>query len=440
MVRKKKIAIRTIFEQAPTMMQLLCPCMVMTPAAVAKYIPADFPQFDLVLIDEGSQMPTYDALIPISHANRCMIFGDEKQMQPVEEFKTKMEDEYDDGAGRESILTSAYITSMPRKMLRYHYRSEDESLIAFSNKTFYNEDIVTFPSCNTAINGVEYEFVEDAVYDREHTKATAKEAERVIQKIRQIYEALPSNTSVTLGVITLNIHQRNYIQKLLMDEIQSDSELGMKIDELVSIVNLEACQGKEWDYVIISPGFAKDIMGRFSMGFGALNREYGANRLNVMISRARKKMIVITSIEPYMLTNAKSDGVRCFRDFLQYAKGEIKLDGRIVHKQNRQKGLVDKVALALEEAGYEVHTNIGSSEFKVDIGVVSKDNPDKYELGILLDHYTDYYSNIHDREVIYPKILEHKGWKIYRLCELNWNNSPQRELRQIIRKLHSNQS
>lgn len=437
MVRRKNIAVRTLFEEAPNMMRELCPCMIMTPVDVAKYIPSDFPKFDLVLIDEGSQMPTYDALIPISRAKRCMIFGDEKQMQPSDEFRKKVEEEMDVSTGRESILTAAYITSMPRKMLRFHYRSEDESLIAFSNKYYYNGDIITFPSCDTRIQGVEYEFVENGVYDREHTKANAAEAERVIQRIREFYDALPSDSNQTLGVITLNIHQRNYIQKLLLDEVRADSELGMKIDDLVSIVNLESCQGKEWDYVIISPGFAKDANGKFNTAFGALNREYGANRLNVMISRARKRMRVITSIEPYMLAGAQSEGVRHFREFLQYAKGEMIMDSRVIDKEHREDGLINKVASALEEAGYEVHTNIGSSDFKVDIGVVSKEDPGKYALAILLDHNKDARSDssIHDREIIYPQILERKGWNIYRLCELNWNNSSQREIRQILRKL-----
>ena len=106
--------------------------MIMDPSAVAEYIPADFPKFDLVLIDEGSQMPVYNALVPISRAERCVIFGDEKQLQPFDSFKLRGsgDDEFGD---RESILTAAYISSMPRKMLRFHYRSENESLISFSN-------------------------------------------------------------------------------------------------------------------------------------------------------------------------------------------------------------------------------------------------------------------------------------------------------------------
>lgn len=435
LIRRKNIAIRTFFEQAPNVLGTIFPCMIMDPLAAAEYIPSVFPKFDLVLIDEGSQMPAYNALIPISRAKRCIIFGDEKQLQPSDEFKKRLWDENEMTIERESILTAAYITSMPRKMLRFHYRSEKEGLIAFSNKYYYNGDIITFPSCDTSFHGISYEAVKDGIYDKEGSKANLLEAKRVIQYIRELYEKLPEGTMQTLGVITLNIHQRDLIQSLLLDEVQGDTSLGMKIDELVSVVNLESCQGKEWDYVVISPGFGNDTQGKLVSGFGALNKEYGPNRLNVMLTRARKKMHVITSIEPYMLTGVKSRGVQNFKEFLQYAKGDIILDSRIYDRDSRPTGLANNIAAALEEAGYQVHTNIGSSDFKVDIGVVSKGNPDKYCLGILLDHFRDPRSTIHDREATYPKILESKGWKIYKLRELNWNQNPSGEIRRIIKAM-----
>ena len=430
LVRRKKTTVRAFFKEAPTTLHTLFPCMIMDPTAVAEYIPSGFPPFDLVLIDEGSQMPLYNALIPISHAGRCMIFGDEKQLQPIDTFKIRGDEEEEDFvSGRDSILTAAYISSMPRKMLRFHYRSENESLIAFSNEHYYNGDIVTFPSADTRVSGVSYTLVEDGFYDRKK-KVNQKEAEEVIERIREIYEKR-ENEGRTLGVITLNIHQRNLIQSLLMKEIREDSKLGKKTDELVTVVNLESCQGKEWDYVILSPGFGNDQDGKFYMGFGALNQEYGANRLNVMLTRARRQMMVITSIEPHMLTGARSEGVRDFREFLKYAQGEVVLDKRIRDKKQRATGLVNAIARALEEQGYEVHTNIGSSDFKVDLGIVDRENPGSYALGILIDHFNDAKSSIHDREVIYPGILASKGWKTYRLCGLNWMNDPRREIMQI---------
>ena len=437
LVRLKKTAVRTFFEKAPHTLHSLFPCMIMDPSAVAEFIPVDFPKFDLVLIDEGSQMPMYNALIPIARAERCMIFGDEKQLQPLDTFRMRGEEETEDYiSGRDSILTAAYFSSMPRKMLRFHYRSENESLIAFSNEHYYNGDIITFPSSDTTVKGVSYIPVPDGIYDRK-SKVNRAEAEKVVCKIREIYENNKENKDKTLGVITLNINQRDLIQSILMQEIQVDSSLGKKTDELVTVVNLESCQGKEWDYVIISPGFGNDEEGKFFMGFGALNREYGANRLNVMLTRARRQMIVISSIEPHMLTNAKSEGVKDFREFLKYAQGEIVMDKRIRNSKERATGLVNAIAENLEEEGFEVHTNIGSSGFKVDLGIVSADDPNKYAMGILVDHFYDEKSSIHDREVIYPGILENKGWKIYRLCGLNWINDSRREISQIKKAMEA---
>lgn len=433
LLRKKYTTIRDYFEKAPNLLLTLCPCMIMDPAAVAEYIPSDFPGFDLVLIDEGSQMPLYNALIPISKADRCMIFGDEKQLQPVSEFKRQMESEYQVKEGEESVLTSAYITSMPRKTLRFHYRSESESLIAFSNNRYYQGKIYTFPNCSTSVQGVSYEFVEGGFYDREGSKANVKEAEAVIEKIKEIYGQLPSDTQQTLGVITLNIHQRNMICSILNKAIEQDTGMSLKTDELVSVVNLESCQGKEWDYIILSPGFGYDKRGKMSMNFGALNRAHGENRLNVMLTRARKKMYVITSIDPQMLNDAKGKGTRDFRDFLLYAKGELNLDHRFEKRVTEKDGMTSRLARELRKIGYEVHTNIGSSELKVDVGIVSKRNPQNYVLGILIDRYSTEKDQIHDREISYQKNLERKGWKIYRLRMLNWHDDFRRELRQIIK-------
>lgn len=416
------------------MLLSVCPCMIMDPAAVAEYIPADFPGFDLVIIDEGSQMPAYDAMIPISRGRRCMIFGDEKQLQPMDEFRRRLEEEQELGVGIESILTAAYTTSMPRKMLRTHYRSENESLIAFFDQKFYNDDIVTFPACDTSVTGVSYEYVKDGIYEKNGRKVNEKEARRVVEKIAEVYGELSCDTELTVGVITLNIHQRDLIKSLLLEETRENSTLGMKIDELVDVVNLESCQGKEWDYVILSPGFGYDESGKFNMNFGALNREYGSNRLNVMITRAKKKMFVITSMEPHMLADAREGGVRYFRDFLLYARGDLVLDSRIKNSEKRKKGLADSVAKALEKEGLKVHVNIGSSDYKVDIGVVSKEHPKQYAVGILLDHFRD-GRDIHDREVVYPESLARKGWKIYQLRELNWYNDPRREIRQIVKMM-----
>ena len=432
--KKKKTTIRMIFEQAPNAIMELYPCMIMNPAAVAEYIPMEFPQFDMVIIDEGSQLPAFKGVIAIAHGKRCLIFGDEMQLTPTRFFEKMMEDEEGDATQVESILAATIITNMPRKMLKYHYRSENESLIAFSNDRYYHNDIITFPSCSTSVQGVFYEFVEDGCYDRGKEKTNEKEALRVVKKAHEIYGGLPENTKETLGIITMNLNQKNLIQNLLLRDSVEDRSFGQKTDELISVVNLEACQGKEWDHVILSPAYGMDLDGNLTMNLGALSQDGGSNRLNVMITRAKKYMYVITSLTPEMLSGAKSGGVKDLKDFLSYARGDYRYDERSekeLDKNRSRNTLAESIAEVLREKGYTVHTNIGSSRCKVDIGIVSSKNPDRYVLGILLDHFQTSGSAVRDREVIYPDALRRKGWNLYRLHSLNWYSNMESEIRQI---------
>lgn len=436
LIRRKYTTVRSFFEQAPNALSALYPCMLMSPDAVAEYIPSDFPAFDMVIIDEGSQMLTYKALIPISRGRRCMIFGDERQLTPTSFFKKKLSE--DDGylTAMESILCDAIITSMPRKMLRYHYRSESESLIAFSNVHYYANEIITFPSCSSRIFGVEYQYIEDGCYDRGGKKINFEEANAVIQKIQDIYCTLPDDTEETVGIITLNTAQKDLIQSLLLKKSITDDIMGRRADELISVVNLEACQGKEWDYVIISPGYGPDKDGVFTANLGAMSRENGENRLNVMLTRSRKKMFVVTSLKPEMLSGDRSQGTVDFKEFLAYARGDICYDTRQSDEsRGNVSGISQTVARELRKHGYEVHFNIGSSRCKVDIGILSKKYPEKYGMGILLDHFSEPGYSVKDRELICPTVLERKGWNIYRLHSINWYEDAGQEMEEILRRL-----
>ena len=445
LVRGRDVPIRRFFEEVPHALTTVFPCMIMDPASVAEWIPTNFPKFDLVLIDEGSQMPVYNGVIPISRGNRCMIFGDEKQLQPTSDFKKKVEEDYAELVDRTSIITAAIVSSIPREMLLFHYRSETESLIAFSNKYFYDRRIITFPSCDTAFKGVYYQFVKDGVYAQKTTKANEKEAEQVISQIQSLYQERRPGEQETLAVITLNIHQRDMVREKLLNAFRGE-ELEEWVDEYVTVVNLESCQGKEWDTVIISPGFGYNEDGKMVKNFGALNRSHGENRLNVLITRARKRLYVITSIDPSMLQDVTEGGMLAFRDFLRYAKGNLNLDTRVYKSDSRPDGIAKRVADALEKRGYTVHTNIGSSAFKVDLGIVSPTDPGRYAMGILLDHTREsrdkirddaeaLYPHILDAEVMYPRILAQKSWNIYRLSKLNWRRDPSGEIENMIQKM-----
>lgn len=440
-MNKKAVSIRAVFEQAPNLLFSMYPCMIMDPSAVAEYLPKDFPMFDMVIIDEGSQMPAYKALIPISKGNQCMIFGDEHQMTPTSFFKRQLEDEDGYMTAMESVLEDAIGCSMPKKMLKYHYRSEHESLIAFSNDRYYRNEIVTFPACDTKIKGVKYIFVEDGCYERGGKKINQPEAAKVIEEVRNIFDELPEDTEETVGIVTLNLAQKNLIENLLMNSCVGDEVFANYVDKLVSVVNLEACQGKEWSHVIISPAYGPDEKGSFTVNFGPIGKEDGGNRLNVLITRAKKSMHVVTSLLPEMIGKTDVAGTKDFRDFLSYARGSLQYDTRQKDISREEDSLVHSIASSIRELGYEVHTNIGASKCKVDIGVVSKQDPDTYMMGILLDQFTASGFSVKDTEVIRSEVLKKKGWNVYRIHTLNWYEDAEYEadlLRRELEKIEEN--
>lgn len=426
-------SIRGLFEQGEDALTQLYPCVIMSPDAVAEYIPSSYPKFDLVIFDESSQLQTFKALIPLARAEKCMIVGDEKQLVPTSFFKKNTLDENGMVVNGESILEDAIATSMPQLMLNYHYRSKYESLIAFSNAKYYDGEMISFPNPDTKFEGLEYVYLENGVYDRGGKRTNEPEAEKVVEIVLGIYEQLPEETEVTVGVITFGIEQMKLIQEMIRVAVRENVPNAKQIDSLVDVVNLESCQGREWDVTVLSMTYGKNPDGELARNFGPMGREEGRNRLNVMITRARKKMVVVTSMEPEEFGENAKAGVADIRDFLAYAKGELKLDTRqITHKEtDKPQNLRESIADILREKGYVVHTDIGSSACKIDIGVVSsEDNTNKYQLGILLDDFADRFDVV-DRETVITDTLKNKGWKIYRLHCAEWYRNPANELKQI---------
>lgn len=433
----KQVSVRQIFEEAPNVMHQLFPCILMGPESVAEYIPADNPEFDMVIFDEASQMPTYKALIPISRGYQSLFIGDEKQLTPTAFFKKNVMDEDGVQTPVEAVLEDAIITSMPQHMLRGHYRSKYESLMAFSNNKYYDGEIVTFPNPDTQFKGVHWVYTEDGCYDRGGTRSNQKEAERVLELLKEIYEKLPEDTAETVGVITFNLEQMRLLQSLVHEGIHSKVSCSRQLEELVDVVNLEACQGREWDRTILSMTYGPDAEGNFSTNLGPMTRDDGGNRLNVMITRSRQELFAVTSMTPEMFSETQSGGGRDIREFLTFARGDFTFDtcnkGEGSEKEER-KCLLGAVASRLEKKGYVVHTNIGSSSCKVDIGV-TRLNGQYYQLGILLDDFMNSRYFVRDEEVIKPEMLKSKGWQIYRLHALNWYDNAEYELQQIEKLL-----
>ena len=428
----RMMSLRRLFDQIPTLLRKLCPCMLMSPISVAQYIDPSLPKFDLVIFDEASQLPTSEAVGTIARGENVVVVGDPKQLPPTNFFSSnRVDEENREKEDLESLLDDCLAISMPQISLKWHYRSRHESLIAYSNMKYYDNKLYTFPSPHDLVSEVKMVHL-DGFYDKGKTKHNMAEAKAIVAEIvRRLKDEELRNDSI--GVVTFSSVQQNLIDDLLYEEFKKYPELE-EIDnnskEPIFIKNLENVQGDERDVILFSIGYGPDADGNISMNFGPLNREGGWRRLNVAISRARKSMIVYSVLKPEQidLSRTCSEGVAGLKGFLEFAeKGKNNLAQKVGNNKNHDDYIVTDIAKAIKEMGYDVKCNIGCSEFKMDIGVVNPDDSDTYILGILIDGYNcKEASTARDRFVLQPSVLKGLGWSVIRLWTLDWLDDPEK--------------
>lgn len=433
----RMLSIRKLFDSIPNLLRKLCPCMLMSPISVAQYIDPKFPPFDLIVFDEASQMPTCEAVGALARGNDAIVVGDPKQLPPTSFFSVDRTDEDNyEKEDLESILDDCLALSMPQEHLLWHYRSRHESLIAFSNIQYYNNKLFTFPSPNDLVSKVKYVQL-DGYYDRGKTKQNRAEAEAVVSEIvRRLSDLELSRESI--GVVTFSSVQQNLIDDLLVEAFSKDpqlEEINNQLYEPIFIKNLENVQGDERDVILFSVGYGPDSSGKVALNFGPVNREGGWRRLNVAVSRARKEMIVFSTLRPEQidLGRTTSQGVAGLKAFLEFAqKGKAALPQKLANI-SVEKDIVEKlIAEKIRGLGYEVHTNIGCSEYKIDIGIVHPDKKGEYVLGIMCDGRNYQAANTaRDRNILQESVLKSLGWNVYRLWILDWWENPDKELQKI---------
>ena len=436
------ISIRKLFDQLPNMLPRLCPCMLMSPISAAQYLDPKREPFDIVVFDEASQLPTCKAVGVLARGKNAVIVGDPKQMPPTSFFSnTSVDEDNLDIEDLESILDDCLALNMPQTHLLWHYRSRHESLIAFSNHEFYENKLYTFPSVNDREEKVRLVHV-DGVFERGKTRNNLEEAKAVVEELkRRAHDENDSKYSV--GIVTFNVNQQNLIDDLLTEACTEDPELeawAYNSEEPIFIKNLENVQGDERDVILFSVGYGPDKNGRVSMNFGPLNREGGWRRLNVAVSRARCEMIVYSSLTADMidLSRTAADGVAALRSFLAYASGKPLIsDGNsVAADKNNIKGIADTICSHIEEKGYKTDRMVGNSEYRIDIGVIDPNEPEKYMLGILLDGLSYGRSKTtRDRELAQTGILDGLGWKIMRVWSMDWWDNSKKELARIDEEL-----
>ena len=439
--RGRGCSIRQIFNRIPHLMPLMAPCMLMSPISVAQYLAPDRYSFDLIIFDEASQLPTSEAAGAIGRGRQVIVVGDPKQMPPTDFFDARQTEE-SDIADLESVLDDCMTLGMPVRTLSWHYRSRHESLISFSNTMYYDSRLYTFPSPDDMNSRVRYHYV-NGVYDRGGKSTNPDESRAVTAYVRDFLKD-PANRDTSVGIVTFNTKQQSQIEDDLAAMFKENPDLealAMNAREPLFIKNLENVQGDERDVIVFSVGFGRDRDGKVSMNFGPLNRDGGERRLNVAVTRARKEMVVFTSLEPEdaRITASTSRGVTGLFEFLKYARNGASSIARQLDTTRKDRDyLVERLAEDLRKAGFDSRAGVGTSSFRVDLAVRDPGNPDRYLAGIMADGivFRDTPCAV-DRFSGQPGVLRGLGWQILRFWTPEWWRNREGVIARLTEKLRS---
>ncbi len=422
--------------------RMLVPCMLMSPLSVSQFLQMQPAMFDLVIFDEASQMPTCEAIGAIARGKNLVVVGDPQQMPPTDFFNANIAaDGFAETEDLESVLDDCMALSMPTRQLNVHYRSDHESLIAFSNVQFYDGKLTTFPSSDNERSRIEFRHIE-GVYDFGHTRTNRIEAEALVDELVAHLQAQNDGNEepMSMGIIAFSRKQSTLIEDILSQRLTGKrnlERLAFESEEPLFIKNLENVQGDERDMILFSVGYGPDSKGRVSMNFGPLNMDGGHRRLNVAVTRARKHMKVFSSMLPsdIDLTRTNARGVEALRNFLMYAQsGKLTIPASQI-SDTEVDAISKEIVRQLTEKGYECRIAVGSSQFKVDIAVKAPTEKETYMLGILIDGRTYAEATIDDREMVRPQMLQRLGWQVYRLWVVDWINQPQKVMNDIMQLL-----
>lgn len=454
----RKKPLRQLFDNIPSLIMKLKPCLMMSPLTVSNYLENDKYEFDLVIFDEASQIKPEEAIGSIYRGKQVIIAGDSKQLPPTNffskqfEFDSDDEDDYfNDDFVDESILELA-TKKLPSITLLWHYRSKNEDLITFSNRYIYDSDLITIPTVKQSQKdfGIEYEYVE-GVYNKKKQIANEIEAKKVVELIKKHIETY--GTSRSLGVIAFGERQRYTIDKAILDFRKEqikihDSTYNMYEDFFTSetkepffVKNIENVQGDERDTIIFSIGYGPDENNIFRYNFGPLQQVGGERRLNVAISRAKYNLKIVCSFYPddLDLSRIESEGVKLFKKYLEFAYNLS--SNRIVYStdDDNNYGIKRNISNYLNSQGYKTVLDYGNSSFKIDIAVVDKYDENAFVCGILIDgSQSDNGLSCKDREVLKNEVLGDNGWKIYNVFSRYYYENSKKEHEDILNFINSN--
>ncbi len=443
--KRAHLPIRKIMEKAGIAIQSVKPVFMMSPLSVAQFLSPGAVSFDLVLIDEASQVEPVDALGAVARAKQVVVVGDDRQLPPSRFFtrihagetgEEENEEEFQ-AQNVESVLGLCVSQGMQNKMLRWHYRSRHHSLIKVSNEQFYENRLLVAPSAleETPEAGVKFRFVSNGVFDRGGSRTNAIEASAVAKAVIEHARRLPS---LTLGVGAFSLPQREAIlaelEQLRRTERDVEDFFHAHPHEPFFVKNLENIQGDERDVIFISVGYARDESGYMAMNFGPLSIDGGERRLNVLITRARSRCDVFSSItaDDIDLERGRSRGVAAFKSYLHFAQtGHTQLG--ISNVRGLDSPFEEEVHRALTRLGYDVVGQVGVAGFFVDLAVRDPERTGRFIIGIECDG-ASYHSchSARDRDRLRQQVLEDQGWLLHRIWSTDWLRSPEESLRRTV--------
>jgi len=442
--KSRHMPIRKLMKRAGNAIQAIKPVFMMSPMSVPKYLPPESVDFDLVVFDEASQVRPVDAFGSILRGKQAVVVGDNKQLPPTSFFDSAIDtsgDDFEQQAGdQESILDLFLSRGAPEQMLRFHYRSKHESLIAVSNKEFYDNNLNVFPSPDAEQDetGLVFNHLPDTTYDRGGSRKNKGEAEVVAQRVMQHAR---ENPDMTLGVATFSSAQQEAIRDRLEYERRQDPScedfFSGHPDEPFFVKNLESVQGDQRDVIFISVGYGRDDDGRVSMNFGPLNQDGGERRLNVLTTRAKYRCEVFTNLkaDDIDLSSTNARGVEVLKEYLKFAEtGE--LDLATASGRGPDSPFEEAVADRLRAEGYDVEHQVGVAGFYIDLVVKDPDRPGRYLLGIECDGATYHSAKMaRVRDRTRQAVLESLGWTIHRIWSTDWFRNPKQQLSQAVQAI-----
>ncbi len=460
-LRRGHHPVRKIFTIAPNITQKLCPCFMMSPLSLAHYVDPSIIRFDIAVFDEASQMSPEDSLGAVIRGDQLVVVGDTKQLPPTVFFERVVqavedaedEDSIDDLPipSLESILDECLVIGMKQFTLKWHYRSRHESLIHFSNHHFYKNELNTFPSSIQKAEefGVSLVHVKDSVYDRGKSGKNVKEAQEVA---KAVVDHFKNNPDKSLGVGAFSQAQQmaivDQVEVLRRQDPSMESFFSKDVEEPFFVKNLETVQGDERDVIFISIGYGRDHADRLTMVFGPLNKEGGERRLNVLITRAKEKVVVFSSILgiDFDLSRTQSVGVRMLKEYIEFAESKGKhftfdTTFDFSHEFDEDNIFERSVYQQLRAEGIKVIPQVGAGGYKIDFGILHPRHPGRFILAVECDG-ASYHSSAtaRDRDRLRQQILENLGWRFHRIWSTDWFLNPSREMKKLKEAIENAQN